>query len=375
MNIMISLSSLDMDGVAVSSIILANEFYNRGHIVFFHAMSKTFLHTKCRINTNIPVLVSNDELEINSFIRTNSIQIVHTQHPDSHKKISTIVKRNPQLIHIATTHGHYNIMGESKTKSIVYEINEFVDLWTGVATKNIDILRNAGVPEHKLLKVCNGVPNILKKDNIIIPHIMQKEIRDTSKPFIFTLSSRASISKGWEYAALVMKRLHAEGHNVRLFLIGSGEYGESLKRRFEKENYIIFCGQQNDPCNYYLYSDIAILLSNFVGESAPMTILEALSVGTPVIATDVGDIKTMITTRSGEIAGGIVPITKCPIDINAAYELCKKAIVDHDWYNSIKAAAHEKIDEVSITHIARQYELIYIDIAKRKDIPIEQVMR
>lgn len=368
MNIMISLSTFFIDGVSTSSISLSNELHRRGHNVFFHAESDRDMSARGRLNPDIPVFISNEERKIFSYIEENNIQVVHTQVPSTHKKISSIVKLNPGIVHIATTHGNYNVFGETKTKMMLKDTDEGVDVWTGVASKNIDILKKCGVPDDKIILIPNGVPD-MTPDEIEIPELMKEDLMSDSKPFIFTVASRPTESKGWEYAAQIAKKLHNNGFNIKMYFIGGGtSYYELIKKRFINDKYIVFCGYQDKPVNYLRHSDVSMMLTFFVGESAPMSILESMSVGTPFIGTDVADIKKMITTKSGKLAGAVSSTFIRPIEFEEIYELCKKAITDKEWYAEIKANAQDKISEVSIKQTAHEYELLYTDFINKKFI-------
>ena len=58
---------------------------------------------------------------------------------------------------------------------------------------------------------------------------------------------------------------------------------------------------------YFATADLGLLPSWFVGESHPLALLECLSVGRPFLATDIGDVREMLTTPLG-LAGTVVPL-------------------------------------------------------------------
>ena len=103
-------------------------------------------------------------------------------------------------------------------------------------------------------------------------------------------------------------------HNARFYLIGPIDENDDyyrecllLVRGLEMEEYIEFTGKA-DVDNYYSFLDLLLLSS--ISEGQPLSILEGLATGIPVVATDVGNCREILTekTEIGE-AGVVVPPT------------------------------------------------------------------
>ena len=67
---------------------------------------------------------------------------------------------------------------------------------------------------------------------------------------------------------------------------------------------------------------MGIMLTRFKSESFPLTIVDCLFAGKPYIATDVGEIRNILTS-SGEVAGEVLPLD----DWNVPIEAVTKALV------------------------------------------------
>ena len=97
--------------------------------------------------------------------------------------------------------------------------------------------------------------------------------------------------------------------NIELYLVGKeGEAGyvDSLKKlavEIGVGGRIHFEGFQNDPSKYYDFCD-AFVLSSIV-ESFPLVILEAMRVGMPVVATQVGGVDEQVANG---LNGFVVPL-------------------------------------------------------------------
>ncbi len=83
--------------------------------------------------------------------------------------------------------------------------------------------------------------------------------------------------------------LRGRGVDACLLLVGDGADRERLERRAQVSGvarHVVFLGYQNDVASWYAVADAVVLTS--VNEGTPVTMIEALAAGRPVVATDVG---------------------------------------------------------------------------------------
>jgi glycosyltransferase involved in cell wall biosynthesis len=123
---------------------------------------------------------------------------------------------------------------------------------------------------------------------------------------VFTLVARGIKRKGWRAAieAFIKLRERHPGRPMHLCLVGQGEEPDRHEKKHGQDPDISFLGYQSHMSGLYRISDVAIVPTRFAGESYPLCIIQALQVGTPVIGTDVGEIRSMLL-RDG-IEGGLV---------------------------------------------------------------------
>ena len=101
----------------------------------------------------------------------------------------------------------------------------------------------------------------------------------------------------------------------------------------------------------YSTIDALVLCSN--SEGLPMSILEAMSYGLPVISTNVGAIPKVI---NHEVNGFLIP----PKDSNALANILKNFIDNQYNLNNIgEEAQHYIAKNYSIEQVAQDYNLIY----------------
>jgi len=97
--------------------------------------------------------------------------------------------------------------------------------------------------------------------------------------------------KGIQYLIEAMPLVLREFKNVRLRIVGDGPFKQELNRLVKKlslNNVVSFEGlvARDELVNYYARCDVYVQPS--LSETFPSTVREAMSVGRPVIATDVG---------------------------------------------------------------------------------------
>jgi len=99
----------------------------------------------------------------------------------------------------------------------------------------------------------------------------------------------------------------ARDHAVELHVVGDGPQRDQLEaetRRLGLGDRVRFHGHVARPETVLATLDIFALASDT--EQMPLTLLEAMAAGLPVVATDVGDVRTLVPRDS---AAGVVPAT------------------------------------------------------------------
>ena len=119
---------------------------------------------------------------------------------------------------------------------------------------------------------------------------------------LFGLVARGIPEKGWESAIRALLAMD-DNKNAALILVGDSSYLDTLKGGFSQQENIHFVGYSSNPLEWIDCFDVG-LLPTVYGESLPTSIIEYLSCGKPVISTDIGEIRQMLTLgaeKAGEI--------------------------------------------------------------------------
>ena len=134
---------------------------------------------------------------------------------------------------------------------------------------------------------------------------------------VLTLPGRLSRLKGHETFIEMIARLRAEGHPVHGLIVGGIEprrqaYADGLRQKVHAlglSDAVLFVGHRADMREIYAVSTLVLSLST-KPESFGRTVLEALSLGRPVVAYAQGGV--------GEILDRLYPVGRVPPDDTAA---------------------------------------------------------
>jgi glycosyltransferase involved in cell wall biosynthesis len=113
--------------------------------------------------------------------------------------------------------------------------------------------------------------------------------------FVIVFSGRLDPVKNFELMLDVFEHCYKIDQTVRLLIVGDGPERQKIERismHKKIHNGLVMVGQRSEVLPYLRAGDVFLLTS--LTEQMPLTILEAMSVGLPVIASDVGEIRQII---------------------------------------------------------------------------------
>lgn len=210
-----------------------------------------------------------------------------------------------RIPYVATLHGSYEAStSKDLPENVIDEIVRRVDLFVYTADKNLKPLLRHGVKSERLVKMINAMPI----DKAAFPQT-REGLGIAEDAVVFTLVARGIKEKGWSTAINAFKAVQKKEpqRSMHLCLVGEGDEPDRLRPLFADDPSISFLGFQLRIHGLYRMTDVAVVPSRFAGESYPLCVIQALQVAVPVIATDVGEIASML--QNDGVAGGI--IVKC----------------------------------------------------------------
>jgi glycosyltransferase involved in cell wall biosynthesis/SAM-dependent methyltransferase len=290
---------------------LANTLHRMGVLVSMFQLTTKMDHPDVRrmLDPGIPVYRADDlrRMGLASSLERAGVTIVHS-HLASVEMV-LLDEGRITLPYIATLHGSYESMGV-KDESVRRWVSG-MDRVVYTAERNLEPFRRAGIDVSSFVKFRNAMP--------IDPEPFPQTRADlgiSDEAVVFTFVARSEVGKGWQesvqaFADLARRR---PGQQMALVMVGAGPETEKARALAAGHPNIFFLGLQQKIHGLYRMSDVALAPTRFRGESFPLCLIQAMQSGTPVISTDVGEIKAMIEA-DGSPAGIILP----NIDDNAAF--------------------------------------------------------
>ena len=197
--------------------------------------------------------------------------------------------------HYLWIHNNYeHFIGNSKGLKRSYDLANKILFVAETSLQNFNE-HNIGYSDKLMI-----IKNILPQDHIVneaTEKIHDEDIflKDTIN---FISVGRMHHQKGFDRVVEVAYRLKQAGYSFRWLIIGDGKEKESLQKSIDDRNlceHILLLGSRKNPYPYIKKADVFIMTSYY--ESQPMALMEALTIGTPVISTKFDSVNEIIQDK------------------------------------------------------------------------------
>ena len=228
--------------------------------------------------------------------------VIHSHLLKADRAATDICASHRGLRHIITLHGDYVpfLSGQADPQMLKLEpqMARIIDRADAVAA----ICRN------QVEFVSRRYPDAVAKTSLIYNGYAPWRAKRLIQPvngsaLVFGMVSRGVERKGWAKAIAAFAMLPPG--SARLVLVGEGPFLDHLQRQPQLLG-VEFAGFSPDPVDKIETFDVGLLPSKFPNESLPTVIMEYLFCGKPAIATNVGEIREMLRTPDGELAGTLL---------------------------------------------------------------------
>ncbi len=342
---------------------------------FFHPIvcltKKGWLSEKLKYQNTETIIIESKKrfdfiwsIKIAQFIKRRKIDLLHTHLLDSnfYGAIASLLAKCPQ---VCTEHGdaHHSIYKKdisiwTKYFFIALIAHKIIAVSKFTANK----LKKMIYFKDKISVIYNGIDTSIfelnnKEDRILI----RKSLGIPDNAIIVICVANLYPAKGHETLLKAISLIYDKLPNLHVILAGKGQLKDTIEKQaniLRIQNRIHILGLRNDVPDLLKASDIFVLPS--FSEAMPLSLLEAISSGLPVIATNVGGIPEIIEHKK---SGFIIP----PGDYKLlAMKILELAICDKerkDMGLQAKKIARKKFD---ISIMTSQYEAIYKEYAKKK---------
>lgn len=235
---------------------------------------------------------------LKKMIKLNEIEIIHT-HGIASSFIGNIIKSNSNIL-ITTVHGYsnYDRLEKNSLVKFIFDKSETIlcrnsDLCIAVSNDIKRYLLKKRVNENKIKVIHHGINY---RDSYGI-----KKVTDNNKIKIISLGR---LDKVKDYKTLIkaIKECRDNGYDLNCEIAGSGEDEKQLRELISSLGLNENCkllGFINDIDKFLFGGDIYVQSSLI--ESFGISIIEAMQVGLPVIASNIGGIKDIISNDNDGI--------------------------------------------------------------------------
>ena len=354
-NILVSSMGFYPGGAEILPIRLANEFKRKGHsVLFFNTGLNSYSDGVRRmLRADIPVIESSTPEGFRETLSQFGIE-AHNSHQWHVQKYPTVL---PNVFyglraHVASLHGmieHGEAFAATEAQLLIADEN--VSTWVYTAKKNLKPFAAVGIYDHtseKFVHIPNGMPDPtpspLSRAALSIP----------DDAFVFCCVSRAIPDKGWaEMIEVVRLARELSGVDIHIILVGNGPVYDDYCAEGTAP-YVHLTGFSEDSVGHYAISDMGIMLTKFKSESFPLTIVDCLFAGRPFIASDIGEIRQILTVDQ-ETCGAVIPLSDWEIPVEYAAQVVASFASDAKLYASAICRVERAAERYRIDAVAEKY--------------------
>ncbi len=304
--------------------------------------------------------------ELITIIRRGKYDIVHTHNSKGGilGRLAARVCGTPVIIH--TVHGFAFHSSETRLRRKLFVL---LERWAANVSDRLIVisqpLREWGLRMRighpsQYTKIYSGIE--LDKFKCSRPSAeLRRSLGVCQDDLVIGLVAKLWSGKGHAATIDAVKQLVDVHQNIKLVIVGEGYLREDLEQQTREsglERHVIFTGFRSDIPDLNAMFDIAVLPSDFEGMGR--VLLEAMVMGTPVVASNVGGIPDIVDDGK---TGILVP----PGNVNSLADAIATLLRDPSLRERMGRAGYDKItQQFSSETMVEQIRQVYEETAKQK---------
>lgn len=299
-------------------------------------------------------------MELYKITKKYKIDIVHG-HDYKTDPIAYILKiLNPKIKILSTAHGWItNTRQTSIYKWIHLKFLKRFQNIIAVSKATKDLMVRSGINEERIELLYNGVDeNYWDRRNITDD--LKRELSIPDDSLVIGSVGRLGEEKDYFSFLEVAKRVHERIAKTCFVIVGDGKESEKqdllqYSKKIGVDKYVIFTGYRNDLLR--IYNTFNVFLSTSLTEGLPNTMLEAMAMKVPIVATDVGGVSELVDDG---ISGFLYSVR----DVKGISEKIIEIIKNDNLRNKLSIEARRRIEtSFSFNRRTERIEAIYKKIA------------
>ncbi len=385
------ISRLNIGGPAIHTIVLSHELDKMGYQTVLvkgsEGIKEGNMMTLAKEKNVNPILISELKREIDlkndlkafykiyKLIKSERPDIVHTHTAKAGAigRIAAWLARVPVIIH--TFHGHVleGYFGRLKTWIFIIIERILARLTDSIITLSEGLKNELVHMKIASFKKISVIPLGLELDRFINPDIRKN-----------TFKISLGISENTLLVGIVGRLVPIKGHRVfleavrkimglrldisdlqpvKFIVIGDGELRSELEKYTDElgiREHVIFTGFRSDLPDIYADTDIIVLSS--YNEGTPVSLIEAMTAGVPIVATKVGGVSDLIHDN---VTGLLVPAG----DADALAAGIIRLLDDHALRKQMGANAQKTVyPKYDVSNLVKNMDELYNILLKKKKI-------
>jgi glycosyltransferase involved in cell wall biosynthesis len=286
-------------------------------------------------------------IKLNHIIKTYRVKLIHTDGPRNtfYAGVAAKIMRIPLIFHVRA-------LDRDPCDRLLYVLSTKIILVANSLRSRFDWASQ----DNKFITVYNGLDlsefQISARTNII-----RKEYNINQKCILLVCVARIEPIKGQRILIEAMKDAILQEKDIHLLIvgdIGDTAYFNTCSELADKsglKNHITFAGHKENIPEILADSDILVLSST--AEAFPRSIIEAMAMGKPIIASDVGGLAEAVVK-------GISGLIVSPADPVALANAIIKLANDDNLRQHMGVAARKRAEQMfSIEQNVRSTEQVY----------------
>ena len=292
--------------------------------------------------------------QIGALIRSERIVLIHT-HGYKANLYGYLAARRQGIPAVATCH---NWVDGTTALGIYNRLDRIVlRRFSAVAAVSDDVMDNlisSGILRQKIRGIANGI-NVQASGEAASPARFPG-IR-IGKGKVIGMVARLDLRKGAEFLLVAVRELCDYIDGLALILVGEGPDRPAIERRVQQlglQHNVLLAGRRTDMAAVYTAIDIFVLPS--LNEGLPMTVLEAMAAGKPIVATRVGAVPSVI--RDGETG-----LLVAPRDVEGLRDAISVLLEDPEFSQRLGKQAREwALRHCTSEAMAQKYRHMYEEV-------------
>jgi glycosyltransferase involved in cell wall biosynthesis len=231
------------------------------------------------------------------FLRREQVDVLHAHQytPFFYAVMARLMCRRPAILF--TEHGRH-FPDYPRRKRIIFNrlMLQRRDRVVGVGKAVADALvTNEGIRAERVAVIYNGMDTSLFRPGLHDRDTLRRELGVGSGDFVIMQVARLDYLKDHATAVRTIQRLVADFPASRLLLIGEGPEHDKIAALVEQHrlaDHVRFLGLRGDVARLLHAADVFLLTS--ISEGIPLTLIEAMATGMPVVSTNVGGVPEVV---------------------------------------------------------------------------------